>query len=220
MRKAIVLLLVLVLASVATAGTLTLSDLLLRTRAYWGEYNSANSNWPDSVLTPIINDAEAMVAHVAKCIERDTTIVFVENQENYALPSDYDGHIGVKRYGKTTNPANLLFVSYDQYSRMPKQEGAQPDHFSIADDEIFIWPVPEEDEKDSIRVIYYAYASGMSAGSDTCDVKKYWQGIIPMVAKDLIGLKDQPASDVLTKVRGEITAWRRDHQSVAAPASQ
>lgn len=218
MGKVIVTLMVLVFNVTALAGDLTLANLLLRTRAYWGEYNSANSGWPDSVLIPIINDAEAMIAHVGKAIERDTTILLDSLVDSYDLPSDFDGPLLVRKYGKTTVPGILTFVPFPLYSQGYDNQGNVPEHYSIGDNDLWVWPLPTESSKDSLRLVYYASPSGMDSTSDTCDLTGYWERLIPLVAKDLIKLKDLTADQLLAKITAEIQAWQREHLMKQAEA--
>lgn len=204
----IIRILLLLCALSSSALCATRSDVRLNTRVYWGEVYTDLSYYPDSIVNAVINDAQALIAHVGMAIERDTTINLVENRGRYALPSNFDGCIGVFNWNDATGQITQDFMTWDTFSKGLADATVQ--QYSIWANYLYSFPRPTEGE-DSILVLYYAKALDMDADTTTCQLPAHWVSVLPQIATDLLKVKDKDDPQFLLQLEQKILAFRREH---------
>ncbi len=188
---------------------LTRTEIRQRLRLNWGEFVSTNSYYPDSVLNLAIADAEYNIAHFGRALERDTVIHMLGATEYYSLPSMFDGHIALYRHSKNTAPVMIPFV--DQKALSSGVTSSTPlQQFTIYNSKLYVFPTASSDG-DSVRLLYFAFPTPMSADTSTCSLGEYWSRLVPIVANDLIRLKDMPAESIIQIIRPKIEEYRRNY---------
>lgn len=212
MVRRLTLLLWIVLAVSASAASLTRLEIRQRLRTYWGEFRTTNSFYPDSVLNPIINDAQWYIAHFGQAIERETTFAMTQDLSVYNLPADFDGVVGVLRKNKNTKPIVMNFMPWEQFSF-----GAVEQYqYTIYNQKFYTFPIPEANY-DSITVMFFGIATDLSADTSHSTLPLYWSRAVPVIADQLIRLKDQtPEQDIFTAIEAKVKQLKRSHLTQAA----
>lgn len=166
----------------------TLEDLRTDVRSHVDE--SIAVFWTDTELDRWVNEALREVGRRTETIQRQKSYTVVSGQEAYTLPDDMLRIYRVE-YRRTTDYIQPLefrpFNEMDSIWGFSRTAGgASPEYYSIwsypgeGGQGLYIYPIPQENINDGLRVFYYAVPRNLEADDDVAEIPAGWEDLVPL----------------------------------------
>lgn len=165
---------------------MTLTELLEHIRL---QVVIEDTNITDAQITVLINQAihEIAVAADWPWLEASTTITLSDSTQTYALSSEASDFNRAQALVDDDNDETVEYISpsnfFALYGNDTGNESTQPRFWTIWEDNIYISPIPEDDDTNRLTLYYYKNPTELSAGGDTPGFDEGFHWIIVEYAK-------------------------------------
>jgi len=146
--------------------------------------------WTNAELNFWINQAVSFVSDVALCVEKETTLVLVASQTDYAMPSDFIKAKGAMIWDTTSGSTDLdrtaIGLLIVEEKDLGKQAGDRKyGPYQVVDlgrslRKIRLAPTPMADF--AVKVSYWGVGRNLTADTNTCDVPRSFEGVVMLKA--------------------------------------
>ena len=162
----------------------------------------------------VFNSSARDIAHFFRSVERDTVIDLVQDQEVYALPSDFDGVLSVEAYDDDGFKIGMVPISREEFGQHRDDTGI-PQFYRLDKFQLKITPV--HTTADSVILTYYARSNILSATTDTLNLNsEYSTLLVLMAAEKALRGKVPLIGPVMQAKLADVTARREMEQRLLA----